>query len=219
MSQGSPFKRSWRFVQQPHTHPSNMMKEWRNSNKLWTSKSTRRPCTPFHSLWRWEPWPTSWFSIFTRWGTWRTCQHQGPYFYLISLHIRRLTFAVTSITSNPHASQRGIQGWFCHFQALSWLLSQGQGWRFLMDFQWCKGIIQSVLKPWPKAKLISPDHLLVSLKFQETMLLKKVETWKKKLSISHKFWRTLHIPLLKRVHGHPIILIIWSKGLNRCMAC
>ena len=151
MSQGSPFKRSWRFVQRPHTHPFNMMKEWRNLNKLWTTKSTRRPCTPFHSLRRWEPWTTSWFSIFTRWGTWRTCQHQGPYFYLISLHIRRLTFAVTSITFNPHASQRGIQGWFCHFQALSWLLSQGQGWRFLVDFQWCKGIIQSVLKPWPKA--------------------------------------------------------------------
>ena len=66
------------------------------------------------------------------------------------------------------------------FPSLVWLLSQGQGWRFLVVFPCYKGIIQSVLEPWLEAKPIFPGHLLVSLKSQETMLLKKVKTQKKK---------------------------------------
>ena len=149
MSQGTPFKRFWRFVQQLHTHPFSMMREGKSLDLLWTSsevKLTRRHCRPFHSPRRWEHWPISWSSTSTRWRIWLTCQHHGPFFYLISSLKRRSTFAITSTTSSPSASQREIRGWSYHFQVSSWLLLQRQGWRFLVVFPWCQGIIQSVLK-------------------------------------------------------------------------
>ena len=75
--------------------------------------------TQFPSLWRWGLWPISCSLTSTQWRIWPHCLDQELFFYMISQHIRRSTYAVIYTTSWPKASPRGTWEQSCNSQVLS----------------------------------------------------------------------------------------------------